>query len=966
MVGAMAPSGASLSDAAGDRPRRRLAVEAPRGRSAVDGSSRLPDRMATAVTVPPRHMLDGPRVREGRHIATREGRGSRGSEACGRVPGLVHLFLFVSGFTALAYQILWLKDLALVFGNTTHAAAAGLAAFFLGLGTGAHALGRRAARSANGIRAYGWLEIGVAAAALPVLALLDVYRAAYPALHQHAAASFAADVALKTVLAIACLFVPTFLMGGTLPFVAQAVIADPERRLGRAGAGLYAANTMGAAAGAAVTGFLLPAVLGFRRSYLLVVALNAALGAAALLCAAARRGGPGGPVPDASRPGPRRRPREPAARYRSTLGPGDTAALAASSGLLTLGLEVLWVRMLAQVLDNSVYAFSAILVVVLIALGLGSLLAAWLSGIAGSPGLVLSSLLALTGLAVAAQPFAFVALTDGLAPLGMAPEGGGEIWPALRLAAATLLPAGILAGTVFPYLLRVAQPAATSAGLAVGTLTALNTIGAIAGSLAAGFVVLPRVGLWPSFAWFAGAYLALAWLASRALTGPAAPVAGRGGQSTIPVRPAPVRRQALRLGAAGAIALAPVLLVDLTRLPLAWLDPTRGERLAAAWHGGHGIVTVVDSPRGRVLKLDNAYSLGGTLDGLERERIQARLPLLLHPRARSAFFLGLGAGITAGEAVRHPLSRIVVCELVPEVVEAARGFFAREANGLFDDPRVEVIVGDGRQVLATRGERFDVIVGDLFVPWHAGTGSLYTREHFEAVRRRLAPGGLFAQWLPLYQLARREFELIARTMLAVFPHVALWRGDFYAARPIVALVGSNEPLALDPAAVVERARALAPDLAPHLALAAFLPFYAGNLGEARDLLPAGPLNTDDRPLVEYWAPLAGRTSAGAEPWFTGEPLRRFYERLLEAAPPGRDPVLARLPDEARRYPAAGLDYYAAIVYRLRGEDDRARQALERALSALPEDLPVAGPFMSMTVLALPESEVPAARPDGPD
>jgi spermidine synthase len=931
------------------------------GQSAVDASSRPLDQTATAVTVPSRAMLETSQVRKGRRAPNPEGRNSRRGEARGRIPGFVHLLLFVSGFTGLAYQVLWLKDLALVFGSTTHAAAVGLAAFFVGLGTGAHVLGRRAAGSANGIRAYGWLEVGVAAAALLVLALLDAYRVAYPALRGLAAASVAADLALKALLAIGCLFIPTFLMGGTLPFVAQAVIADPARRLGRAGAALYAANTLGAAAGAAVTGFLLPTAFGYRRSYALVVALNAAVGVAALLLSRSWRGGLDARMAEGANDTPPRRLQDPTSRRRPSPAPTGAAALAAASGLLTLGLEVLWVRMLAQVLDNSVYAFSAILVVVLAALGLGSLLAARLSSIEARPGAVLASLLALSGLAILAQPFAFVWLTNGLEPLGAAGGRAGEIWLAIRLAALTLLPAGVLAGTVFPYLLRLAQPTATSAGLAVGRLTALNTAGAIAGSLATGFLVLPRVGLWPSFAWFAGAYLALAWLASRALAGPAVPGAGRTGRDPSgTVTAASVRRHVLRLGTAGAIALAPVLLVDATALPIAWLDLSRGERLLAAWYGGHGIVTIVDSPRGRVLKLDNAYSLGGTLDGLERERIQARLPLLVHPRPRSAFFLGLGAGITAGEAVRHPLSRIVVCELVPDVVRAARGFFAREANGLFDDPRVEVVVEDGRQVLATRDERFDVIVGDLFVPWHAGTGSLYTREHFEAVRRRLAPGGLFAQWLPLYQLAEREFQVIARTMLAVFPHVTIWRGDFYAARPIVALVGSNEPFALDPDAVVERARALAPGVAADFALAAVLPFYAGNLGAARDLLPEGPLNTDDRPLVEYWAPLAGRAAAGAEPWFTGEPLRRFYERLLEAVPPGRDPTLARVPDGARRYAAAGLDYYAAIIHRLRGEDDQARQALERALSALPEELPVAGPFMSMGLLALPEPEGHAA------
>lgn len=920
------------------------------------------------MTVLSEAIFDRPRDRAGRRKPRLEARATQSDGRPRRAPIVVHLLVFVSGFTALAYQVLWLKDLALIFGSTTQAAAVGLSAFFLGLGAGAHTLGRRAARNANGIRAYGWLEIGVAAAALLVLGLLDVYRMAYPTLRIYVAASFAGEVALKAGLAIGCLLIPTFLMGGTLPFVAQGVIAHPRLRLGRAGAALYAANTLGAAAGAAVAGFLLPIALGFRRSYLLVVAINAAVGVAALLLARSwEDGGPNAPAPEVAGESRRRRPDAPAARYGpAPVGAIDPDALAAASGLLTLGLEVLWVRMLAQVLDNSVYAFSAILVVVLVALGLGSILAARLSDVGVSPRAVLAALLALTGLAILTQPFAFVSLTGGLAPLPAGAGRGDEIWLAVWLSAATLLPAGVLAGTVFPYLLRVAQETATSAGLAVGRLTALNTVGAIAGSLATGFVLLPQVGLWPSFAWFGGAYLGLAWLASGALAGARTPGPVATGHGRTPG--ARVRlfaaRHALRLGVAGAIALPPAGLVGAAALPIVWLDTSRGERLVAAWHGGHGIVTVVDSPRGRVLKLDNTYSLGGTIDGLERERIQARVPLLAHPRPRSVFFLGLGAGITAGEAVRHPLSRIVVCELVPDVVQAARGFFAREANGLFDDPRVEVIVEDGRQVLATRDERFDVIVGDLFVPWHAGTGSLYTRQHFEAVRRHLAPGGLFAQWLPLYQLAEREFQVIARTMLAVFPHVTMWRGDFYAARPIVALVGSNDPFGLDPATVIERARALAPEVAPHLALATLLPYYAGNLGAARALLPAGPINTDDRPLVEYWAPLAGRAGAGTEPWFTSEPLRRFYERLLAAVPPGRDPTLARVPDEARRYVTAGLDYYAAIIYRLRGEDDRARQALERALAALPEELPVAGPFMSMDLLAQPASEGPTTGPDG--
>jgi len=270
----------------------------------------------------------------------------------------------------------------------------------------------------------------------------------------------------------------------------------------------------------------------------------------------------------------------------------------------------------------------------------------------------------------------------------------------MQLALWTLLPAGVAAGTVFPYLLRLAQGTAAGAGQTLGRLAAVNTVGAILGSLAAGFIVVQAAGLWGSFVWCAALYLALATAMLRF----------------------PSRRPAPRVVAAAAVGAATVMVVNVTGLPLVWLDPVKGERLVEIWQGGHGIVSVVESPRGRLLKLDNAYSLGGTVARVEREQIQALVPLLLHPRPQSVFFLGLGAGITAGEAVRHPVSRIVVCELVPEVVTAASRHFDREMRGLLRDPRVTMIIDDGRQVLLTLDERFDVIVGDLFVPWHAGTG----------------------------------------------------------------------------------------------------------------------------------------------------------------------------------------------------------------------------------------------------
>jgi spermidine synthase len=378
------------------------------------------------------------------------------------------------------------------------------------------------------------------------------------------------------------------------------------------------------------------------------------------------------------------------------------------------------------------------------------------------------------------------------------------------------------------------------------------------------------------------------------------------------------------------------------------LELERGERVLQLWEASHGTVAVTQTRHGRLLRLNNSYSLGGTTDRIERERIQTLIPLLLHRDPRRVFFLGLGTGITAGEALRHPVERVVVCELVPEVVRAADEYFGEWTRGLTGDPRVEIRAEDGRQYLAASADRFDVIVSDLFVPWHAGTGLLYTAEHFRTVAARLRPGGVFAQWLPLFQLNQPDFEVIARTMRSVFPQVVIWRGDFYANRPIVALVASNHPRPLDVSGLLSRARSVAPGISDTAVLSAVLPFYAGNLGEAR-VLDEGPLNTDDRPIIEYRSPRAqwGSDAAG---WFVSARLVRFFERLRAAVSLEKDPYLAELSPEQRAYVDAGRFYYRAIVQRLDEDEEAAAMDLAQSLERLPADVTVSGPFMALDPL----------------
>ena len=824
--------------------------------------------------------------------------------------------LFLSGFAALVYQVLWMRDLAIVFGNSAQAAAVDLAVFFAGLAVGAALFARRAPRISNPLRAYGILEIGIGLSALLFFALLDAYGWIYGPLYQRLADTPALLILAKGALAAGVLGLPTILMGATLPAMVQYDSRHP--------AWLYGMNTAGATLGAFAAGFYLPPTLGFRGSYALAVGINLVVGAIALLVRpgadllARRSLGEGGKV----RPY-KDRVRSPKQNVGADV-PGIpfTTLLAFASGALTIGLEMLWLRMFAQVLDNSVYAFSAIIVVALVAFALASLAVDRLLRRTSAADVVVYVLAGSAALA-AIQPPIFVALTGDLTQV-QSDEWLGYVSHIFRMAVIFVGVPGFVVGMLFPWLLKSVRG---NAGVSVGRLVAINTAGAIAGSLVTAFVLLPLAGLWPTFAVVSIAYATLA--VTMAWTGQG-------------------RNQ--RAGAALIAGFAIVLAFQSAALPRVRLDATRGERVLDVWEGSYGTVAVTEGKAGRTLRLNNSYSLGGTVDRIERERLQTFIPLLLHPAPSRTFFLGLGTGITAGEAVRHPVERVVVCELVPEVVRASREYFSEWTRGLAGDRRVEIVAEDGRQYLAATSDRFDVIVSDLFVPWHAGTGMLYTREHFETVRSRLAPGGIFAQWLPLFQLSRRDFEVIARTLTEVFPNVTVWRGDFYANRPILALVASAGRAPLDTAALLRRARQLVPGIADDAILAGVLPFYAGNLGAGRRVLGEGNINTDEHPVIEYLSPRTQWGTGGESPWFVSMPLVRFFERLDAAVPVASDPYLAKLTARERGYVEAGAFYYRAVVYRLREENDIAEQNLAEALQRLPESIQVGGPFFGIEPL----------------
>lgn len=824
------------------------------------------------------------------------------------------LLFFASGFAGLVYQVLWLRQLGQLFGSTAHAAAMTLVVFFLGLSIGSWLWGKRAPHLRRPLRAYAWLEIGIPIAALAYFGLLDVYHRVYGGLFTNFHHLPSLFLAAKAILAMTLLLPAAILMGGTLPVMGQYLVRRADE-LATTATLLYAVNTAGAACGALAAGLFLPHALGYRRSYMVAMAINAAVAVAAWLLDR-------GADSDRGKPEERTRP-EPAVSETDPLPPAAVYGVALLSGFTTLSLEVLWTKMFAQVLHNSVYSFAAILVVFLTSLGVGSAIAHTLCRRATPPLQTLLALLTTAGFGVAIVPFLFHAATGGLEYVAADAGWLAYVRAVFATAALVLFVPAVVVGAIFPFTLKMAENLGLAAGPTIGRMAAINTAGSIAGAGTAGFVLLPWLGLWASIKAMGLVYFAVAALLAQSRADLTA------GWRMVPI--------------AGLFLFATVF--DSSRLGIVRTDPQRQEVVYQSWEGAHGVVAVVRRGDSLRIKVDNYYSLGGTA-AATYERTQADLPLVIHGNPRSVFFLGLGTGITAGAAVEHPLESITVAELIPEVVEASRLYFSAYTNKLFDDERVRVFVEDGRNYLHGTRDRYDVIVADLFIPWQSGAAGLYSLEHFRAAKSRLRRGGLFAQWLPLYQLSRDEFFVIARTMLEVFPQVTLWRGDFLPDRPIVALFGHGEieqPLDVD-ALVRGFARRKGDSSADRRAVMATTAlFYAGNLTADAPRFSAHFVNTDDWPVIEYSAPITQREArGGGGRWFVGATLEQFYEELANAMPPRDDPYLAEFTDEEVGFVEAGRHLFASKVFQKLGDDERAMRHVDAYRERMPEMIREAG------------------------
>jgi len=249
---------------------------------------------------------------------------------------------------------------------------------------------------------------------------------------------------------------------------------------------------------------------------------------------------------------------------------------------------------------------------------------------------------------------------------------------------------------------------------------------------------------------------------------------------------------------------------------------------------------------------------------------------------------------------------------------------------------VKLVCDDARTFLRGRERRFDVIVGDLVVPWRAGESALYTAEHFARARAALAPGGLFCQWLPAYQLTVEQFDSIAATFLDVFSRATLWRGDLVAALPTLGLIGHLADV--DPAAVAASARSLAPKLdaaSPYLVHPAGVWLdLIGVLDLSAPRFRAARRHSRDSPWLELSGPSHGRR--GEAPVLTGAPLELLLAEV--GATPLKGGPLAQLGPDELAWRTAGCNLWRASTLALAGEEAKARELGMATLSTLPAEI----------------------------
>jgi spermidine synthase len=856
---------------------------------------------------------------------------------------LLLICFFVSGFGSLIYETLWTRHITHVIGGSPYAVSIILTVFMGGLGLGGALGGRLADRlsaPAKLLRAYGILEIAIGAYALALPSLLSLFRPLFSAIYVRWYGAPFLYNGLVFALCAALLLLPVLCMGATLPLLGRYCVRGSDK-VGGPLSLLYSINTLGAAAGVLAAGFWLFPSLGLKAATLIAAVLNAAVGAAcaALAGKASRAEGAGVKSAVASAAagnGPSRAARGTAkvTHDSDSIPWGFQGALAvfAVSGYCAMAYEVAWTKVLTLLMGPTTYAFTLVLAVFITGLAAGGWAFGRLADRARNPAWMLAATQAAAALTAL---FAGHRMGNSLflfqkIDFQFADRFGPALAAKSLVLFAFMIAPTFFLGAAFPLAMRLAAGAKSAVakgasapgnlGRAIGTAYAVNTCGGVLGAWSAGFLLIPGLGSERSL----GLLAAIQAIAAALLAFPALRGRGEGAWRWA----ASLGTAALVLGLCAAypgwdraaLGRAANRILGPESAAVSWTDAFLGRHPVPPalmperqefYGDGIGGFTSVWRTRNLVGSDEYGLFVSGKADASSRldmftQVLLSQFPMALHPHPKKVMVLGLASGVTAGEALAYDIDRLDVLEINPQV-RAASGFFERWNGKVLEDPRTRFILQDAKAHLLLSKEKYDVIVSEPSNPWMAGLGELFTREFFERARDRLEDGGILVEFLHSYQMDWDVFSLVGRTFAQVFPDGMLVRtmpddrrlpgssSDYL----LVGVKGGGRPRFLD---TPEKRAALA--RSKNLRLSDPRLFY--RMVETEDLaglFGAGPINTDDLPLLEFRAPKLRFTMDS-----------RAIEGAI-AAKASLSPATLALRDSLRADPAERLDFaeYALSV-----------------------------------------------------
>jgi len=791
------------------------------------------------------------------------------------VHSMIGVLFVISGALGLIYQIVWFKYLSLFLGNTTYAQTIVLATFMGGLAIGSAWWGRMVDHAKHPLRLYALLEVGIGFYCLLYPRILELLKNAFISIV--ISAQLPSDgtmvLLLKFLTSLCSLLIPTILMGGTLPILVR-FISHKLNESGRNIAVLYFLNSLGAVIGSVLAGFFFIRILGLSTTVYTAAVMNLFIGGFALVLSAVSMEQENSKAEESENP-------EILFPRREIMIAGAVAGI---SGLAAMIYEVAWVRLLIPVLGSSTYSFSLMLVAFISGITIGSFivsslvqkvknlsaLLAWCQ-----VAIVLSMLATLPWYARIPYEFwitsSFLTRSEATYPIFL-------IIQFLFGFALMIIPT-IFLGMSLPVATRISSRGIRVLGKSVGNVFAINTFGTVIGSLLAGLVLIPLIGVKHAIE-FGIACNLLAALLILLFTG------------SVPLRQRVIACSLVAVAAVSYSIFVPswnsgAMLSGVFRrihsntpIPTSYKEFANAQEMTKVLFYKEGTTANVGVVEGGVgsekqkVLIVNGKPDASSKGDLVTQVMLGQLPCLLHQNPQHALVIGLGSGVTVGSVLTYPLKRVDCVEISSEVVETLP-FFDEVNHRPLSDPRTHLFIEDALAYLKISPRMYDIIISEPSNPWIAGIGNLYTTDYFNECKQRMNTGGLMVQWFHLYEMNDNLLKMVVRTFQSTFEYVSLWMPQ---GRDVI-LIGSQQPLVIDSDRIrnvlalssvkedLQRVNIL--DLATVLSLEMLSP------ESVLRYMSVGDLNTEDHPRLEYDAPKAFFMNAAVSE------LDRFDERMRD-------------------------------------------------------------------------------------